>query len=242
MKPKATPVSEKTTMKKLKVTKERFEKSRYFQKKYGRLEYVSESGKTYKTANGTIVRFITEAREYVDDDSIEEETAEEFIIFEDPDIFTKIAEVQKKKGKEVQDEVKSGDVNAEQVAQAATQVQNSGSTAATIAAVGGVASTLVNGAATLANSPLVMGLAAAAGYKQVLNKAGEIGEQIGDDFWKGYEELSGRAQLARDMEKHSAELTQKSHEQHADWVKWANAMIAKSNIVKKNPNGGSFDD
>ena len=114
MKPKATPISEKNnsmkdgrkevqfdestkgkqSMKKLKVTKERFEKSRYFQRKYGKLEYVSESGNVYKTANGTVVRFITEAREYVDDDSIEEDSAEEFIIFDDPDIFKKIAEVQ----------------------------------------------------------------------------------------------------------------------------------------------------
>ena len=74
-------------MKKLKVTKERFEKSRYFQKKYGKLKYVSESGRTYKTENGTVVRFVTEAREFVDDDSIDEDSVEEFIIFEDPSIF-----------------------------------------------------------------------------------------------------------------------------------------------------------
>ena len=97
-------------MKKLKVTKERFEKSRYFQKKYGQLKYVSESGNIYKTANGTVVRFVNEAREYVDDDSIDVESAEEFIIFEDPEIFKKIAEVQKEKGIEIQDEVKDGEV------------------------------------------------------------------------------------------------------------------------------------
>ena len=58
MKPKATPVSERrTTMKKLNVTKERFEKSRYFQKKYGKLEYVSESGKLFKTNKGKILKF-----------------------------------------------------------------------------------------------------------------------------------------------------------------------------------------
>ena len=57
MKPKATPVSEETKMKKLNVTKERFEKSRYFQKKYGKLEYVSESGKQFKTSKGIVLEF-----------------------------------------------------------------------------------------------------------------------------------------------------------------------------------------
>ena len=44
-------------MKKLNVTKERFEKSRYFQKKYGKLEYVSESGNLYKTNKGKVLMF-----------------------------------------------------------------------------------------------------------------------------------------------------------------------------------------
>ena len=39
-------------MKKLNITKERFEKSRYFTRKYGTLEYVSESGRLYKTSKG----------------------------------------------------------------------------------------------------------------------------------------------------------------------------------------------
>ena len=43
--------------KKLNVTKERFEKSRYFTKKYGNLEYVSESGKLYKTNKGKVLMF-----------------------------------------------------------------------------------------------------------------------------------------------------------------------------------------
>ena len=60
MKPKATPVSEKT-MKKLNVTKERFEKSRYFQKKYGKLEYVSENGNLYKTNKGKVLKFVKES-------------------------------------------------------------------------------------------------------------------------------------------------------------------------------------
>ena len=99
-------------MRRLYVTKEQFNKSRYFQKKYGKLMYVNESGDVYKTSKGKVVKLFKEAREYINDDSIEPETAEEFIIFDDPDIFKKIAEVQKKKGKEVQDEVKDGDVNA----------------------------------------------------------------------------------------------------------------------------------
>lgn len=44
-------------MNKLNITKERFEKSRYFQRKYGKLEYVSESGKLYKTNKGKILKF-----------------------------------------------------------------------------------------------------------------------------------------------------------------------------------------
>ena len=44
-------------MKKLNITKERFEKSRYFQKKYGTLEYVSENGNLYKTNKGKVLMF-----------------------------------------------------------------------------------------------------------------------------------------------------------------------------------------
>ena len=57
MKPKATPVSEKTTMKKLNITKEQFNRSNYFQRKYGKLEYVSESGKLFKTDKGKVLKF-----------------------------------------------------------------------------------------------------------------------------------------------------------------------------------------
>jgi hypothetical protein len=45
------------SMKKINVTKERFEKSRYFTKKYGKLKYVSESGNMYKTNKGKILMF-----------------------------------------------------------------------------------------------------------------------------------------------------------------------------------------
>lgn len=44
-------------MKKLNITKEAFEKSKYFNKKYGKLEYVSESGKLFKTEKGKILKF-----------------------------------------------------------------------------------------------------------------------------------------------------------------------------------------
>ena len=45
------------TMKKLNITKEAFEKSRYFKNKYGKLEYVSESGKVFKTDKGKLLKF-----------------------------------------------------------------------------------------------------------------------------------------------------------------------------------------
>ena len=47
----------KQTMKKLNITKEAFEKSKYFTRKYGKLEYVSESGKLFKTNKGKVLKF-----------------------------------------------------------------------------------------------------------------------------------------------------------------------------------------
>ena len=44
-------------MKKLNITKKQFSESRYFTTKYGKLEYVSESGKFYKTSKGKILKF-----------------------------------------------------------------------------------------------------------------------------------------------------------------------------------------
>ena len=44
-------------MKKLNVTKEQFNRSRYFTNKYGKLEYVSESGKQFKTSKGIVLEF-----------------------------------------------------------------------------------------------------------------------------------------------------------------------------------------
>ena len=44
-------------MKKLPITKAAFDKSRYFKNKYGKLEYVSESGRLFKTNKGKILKF-----------------------------------------------------------------------------------------------------------------------------------------------------------------------------------------
>lgn len=44
-------------MKKLNITKEQFNKSNYFQSKYGKLKYVSESGRLFKTNKGKILKF-----------------------------------------------------------------------------------------------------------------------------------------------------------------------------------------
>ena len=44
-------------MKKLNITKEQFNRSRYFKNKYGKLEYVSESGKLFKTSKGNVLKF-----------------------------------------------------------------------------------------------------------------------------------------------------------------------------------------
>lgn len=44
-------------MKKLNITKEQFNRSRYFKNKYGKLEYVSESGKLFKTSKGKVLKF-----------------------------------------------------------------------------------------------------------------------------------------------------------------------------------------
>lgn len=44
-------------IKRLNITKESFEKSNYFKNKYGKLEYVSESGKLFKTNKGKILMF-----------------------------------------------------------------------------------------------------------------------------------------------------------------------------------------
>ena len=44
-------------MKKLNITKDKFTESKYFTTKYGKLEYVSESGNLYKTTKGHVIMF-----------------------------------------------------------------------------------------------------------------------------------------------------------------------------------------
>ena len=44
-------------MKKLNITKEQFNRSNYFQRKYGKLKYVSESGRLFKTNKGKVLKF-----------------------------------------------------------------------------------------------------------------------------------------------------------------------------------------
>ena len=141
-------------MKKLNITKEQYSGSEY-QKKYGNLKFVSESrrGNLYKTDKGRILKFVTEAREYVDDNSIEADTAEEFIIFDDPEILNKIASVQKQEEKKVQEEIKDDDVTKKDVAQAASQGPGLAHQ---------VASTAIVNATSLVTNPTVVSLAAAA--------------------------------------------------------------------------------
>ena len=51
-------------MKKLNITKEQFEKSKYFKDKYGKLEYVSESGKLFKTSKGKLLKFKESTKQF----------------------------------------------------------------------------------------------------------------------------------------------------------------------------------
>ena len=51
-------------MKKLSITKEAFEKSKYFTSKYRKLEYVSESGKLFKTEKGNILKFKESSKKF----------------------------------------------------------------------------------------------------------------------------------------------------------------------------------
>ena len=68
IKPKAAKVSEKThkmdkfKMKKLDITHKQYSESRYLTKKYGKLAYVSESGKMFKTDKGTLIKFLGESK------------------------------------------------------------------------------------------------------------------------------------------------------------------------------------
>ena len=54
-------------MKKLNITKKQFSESNYFQKKYGTLKYVSESGNVYKTDKGNVLKFVKESKNLVNE-------------------------------------------------------------------------------------------------------------------------------------------------------------------------------
>ena len=198
-------------MKKLNITKERFEKSRYFTKKYGNLAFVSESGKTYKTDKGEVIRFVNEAREYVDDDSIEEDSAEEFIIFEDPNIFQQIANVQKKQEKKVEREIEKKDVTKQDVEKEVQQVvQYNGPGIGTQ-----IASTAIAGAGNIITNPTILSIAAGA---YGVNKAADTVTELID----GYENLQR-------VQKSNA-ASQKLLQKHID--KFA-AQGINVNLIKK---------
>lgn len=60
-------------MKKLNITKEQFNRSNYFQRKYGKLKYVSESGRLYKTNKGKVLKFINESEDFDASDALANE-------------------------------------------------------------------------------------------------------------------------------------------------------------------------
>ncbi len=59
-------------MKKLNITKKQYEESKYFNKKYGSLKFVSESGKLYKTDKGVVLA-LESIEDIKDDDEGKEE-------------------------------------------------------------------------------------------------------------------------------------------------------------------------
>lgn len=54
-------------MKKLNITKKQYDESKYFNKKYGALKFVSESGKLYKTDKGVVIALEGTAPEQLDE-------------------------------------------------------------------------------------------------------------------------------------------------------------------------------
>ena len=60
-------------MKKLNITKKQFGESKYFTDKYGKLEYVSESGQFYKTTKGEVLKFIKESKDMVNEDAVDDD-------------------------------------------------------------------------------------------------------------------------------------------------------------------------
>mgnify|MGYP004654101321 FL=1 len=57
-------------MKKLNITKKQYEESKYFNKKYGTLKFVSESGKLFKTDKGVVLALESEMKKEDADDRI----------------------------------------------------------------------------------------------------------------------------------------------------------------------------
>lgn len=57
-------------MKKLNITKKQYEESKYFNKKYGALKFVSESGKLFKTDKGVVLALESEMKKEDADDRI----------------------------------------------------------------------------------------------------------------------------------------------------------------------------
>ena len=81
-------------MKKLNITKKQYDESKYFNKKYGALKYMSESGKLYKTDKGVVLAL--EGQECKNGDCQENESLDD------------IANAVKKTGGEMVDKVKDG--------------------------------------------------------------------------------------------------------------------------------------
>ena len=69
-------------MKKLPITKEAFEKSKYFNNKYGKLKYVSESGKLFKTSKGKILKFKESTRKFGRKFTKESSTDDLYVFYE----------------------------------------------------------------------------------------------------------------------------------------------------------------
>lgn len=63
-------------MKKLNITKKQYEESKYFNKKYGALKFVSESGKLFKTDKGVVLALESEMKKEDADDRIMDRLAD----------------------------------------------------------------------------------------------------------------------------------------------------------------------
>ena len=75
-------------MKKLNITKETFEKSKYFTGKYGKLAFVSESGKIFKTSKGNILKFAKESRRELEPTNGRKSFGHKAYVEDDGDGFT----------------------------------------------------------------------------------------------------------------------------------------------------------